>query len=198
MSASWAFYSFDHDRFEQLFGSGSESHCEALIAVLTDDGYFDFDDPDIAVSVAQRVIAEGYSYDGATEEEYDVLDCIPSAIFNSSDVLSQSIDAKPESPEGLHINVVEELLRRASGNVDLALLPLFNGGRRYGGATSEYCEYVIFTPAEVAGLLAEARQVVGIDAGWSHPDFPPVIGKELLGPLQKIANANRGLAAFYP
>jgi hypothetical protein len=46
--------------------------------------------------------------------------------------------------------------------------------------------------------LAEARQVVGLDAEWSHPDFPPEVDKELIGPVQKVADAGRGLAAFFP
>ena len=198
MSADWSFYSFDHARFEELFGGGSESVAEALVEVLTDETCFDFEDPEVAEAVARRVVAEGFSYDGADEEEQDVLDCIPDAVFKASDSLSRQVDVKPESPQGFHINVVEELLKRAEGKVDLKLLSLFNGGRRYGGAPSEYCEHIIFPPAEVAELLVEARQVVDLQAEWSHPDFPPVVDKELIGPLKKVAEAGRGLAAFYP
>jgi hypothetical protein len=198
MSASWTFYSFDATRFEQLFGSGIESHAEALATSLSNRDYFDFDDPDLAASVARRVVEEGFSYDDVTDEEQDVMDCIPSAIFHVPGLLSQTLDVQPESPEGFHINVVEELYKRAAGHCEPELLKLFDGGRRYGGAPTEYCEYIIFSPTEVRGLFSEARQVVDVDAEWSHPDFRAVVEKELLEPLHKIIGANRGLATFFP
>lgn len=198
MSSHWTFYSFDNGHFQQLFGGGSSAHADALADFLTQEDYFDFDDPDRAAAVARRVVAAGFSYQGADEEERDILDCIPSAVFNGSEVLGRFADAQRESPGGLHINVIQELRKRAGAKIDTPLLSLFNGGRRLGDAPAGYCEYIVFTPAEVTALLAEVRRLVDLDAPWSHPDFPSAVERELLGPLQDVAQANRGLAAFYP
>jgi hypothetical protein len=198
MSASWNFYSFDSTHFEHLLGSGSESHADTLATSLANEDFFDFDDPDISESVARRVIMKGFFYDSATDEEQDVLDCIPRVIFNVSGLLSETLDARPESSEGFHINVVEEMHKRAARHCELRLLKLFDGGRRYGVTPTEHCDYIIFSPTEVSELLSEAQQVVDVEAGWSHPDFRPMVEKELIEPLQKTVDANRGLAAFFP
>lgn len=198
MSSHWTFYSFDDRRFQQLFGGGSSANADALADFLTQEDYFDFDDPDRAAAVARRVVAEGFSYKGADDEQRDILDCIPSAVFNGSETLGRFVNAQPESPQGLHINVVQELRKRAGTEIDTPLLSLFNGGRRLGDAPAEYCEYIVFTPAEVTALLAEVRRIVELDTPWSHPDFPAEVENELLGPLESAAQADRGLAAFYP
>lgn len=198
MSAEWSFYSFRYERFEKLFGGGSESEEQALVDIITDEAYYDFDDPEMAEEVARRAIREGLSYQGADEESRDVLDCIPSAVLKDSDTLVEYVNAGGESPQGLHINVVSELLDRAEGRLELRLLRLFSGGRRYGETDSDYCEYVIFTPSEVKDLLGEAGEVVALDVQWSHPDFPTEVENELLQPLRKVSAQGRGLAAFYP
>lgn len=198
MSAEWHLYSFNNRRFERLFGYGTSEEEEALVAILTDKSNYDFDDPNVVRKVARRAIHEEFSYDGANAAEREVLDCIPSAVFKDSDRLTEYVDSSPESPEGLHVNVVGELLSRGKERLDLRLLPLFCEGRRYGQPRPGDCEYILFSPSEVRGLLEEVRRVVELDGRWSDPGFPGVIEKELVGPLQKVSQEGRGLAAFCP
>ena len=198
MSAQWHLYSFNSRRFEKLCGYGSDEEEAALVEILTDESNYDFDDPEVVREVVHRVIREEFSYDGAGREERDVLDCIPSAVFKDSERLAEHVDASPESPEGLHLNVVGELLNRGKQRLELKLLPLFCEGRRYGQPRPGDCEYIIFSPSEVRGLLEEIRRVIELDTRWSDPGFPVEIEKELVGPLQKLSQEGRGLAAFCP
>jgi hypothetical protein len=191
MSAGWAFYSFDHGRFEELFVKGDDAIVQPLVEYLTDEEYFGLDE-----EIAQRVAANGFRYDRATPEEQDVLDCFPIAIFDGSEALGRAVDIRAGSPEGLVLNVVGALLDRAEGRLETRLLPVLDSGRRYGCAASEFCDYVIFSPSEVAELLAEVRAVVNLDAQWPDPELPAIVEEELVGPLQTAADAGRGLAAL--
>jgi hypothetical protein len=196
MNASWNLYSFDQQKLTELFGHAPGPIADALVEILTDEDYFDFDDKEVAEAVARRVTSEGYSYCNSNEDERDVLDCLPIAMLKGSGPVARFLEAAPESPNGIHVNVAGELLKRAKG-LDLNLLPLFDKGRRFGEASCEYCEYILFSPDEVGQLLAEVGQVIALDRRWSHADFPPVVEKEVLAPLRKIAQAGRGVAAFF-
>jgi hypothetical protein len=199
LSCEWFFYSFAMDKFRRLFGHGTGKQEQALVDVVTNRDWYDFEDPELAERVARRAVREGLSYARVSKEEAGVLDCLLEAAIKGPGRLSKDLAAEPESPEGLHINVVEELLRRARrGKLRLKLLPIFGDGRRYGETKLSHCSYAAFPPGEVSALLAEVRRVVGLAVPWRHPDFPGEVEKELLGPLGQVAKKRRALAGFAP
>lgn len=196
MSASWNLYSFDQGKLDLLFGSAPEAVADALAEILIDEGEFDFDDPEVAETVARRVTSEGL-FEAADEDEQDVLNCLRFALFVGAGPVAEFLGAAPESPNGIHVNVTGELLKRADG-LDLPLLALFGTGRRLEKSPCEFCEYIVFSPEEIRDLLAEVKQVIALEREWSHPDFLPEVEKEVLTPLANIAEAGRGAAALYP
>lgn len=196
MSSNWYLYSFDQNRWDSLFGGGNPEHAEALVAELTDEQNFDFEDPDAAAAVARKLVREGFTAGGFDEEEMEIVECIPSAIFRGTSELRSLVNGEPESPEGTTWQMLKELMKRAEGHVEPKMIRLLTNGRSLADSEYDNGEYVILSPNEVQSLHEELQQIVSLDVEWSDEEFPPYIQRELLEPIQSTATAGRALAVM--
>lgn len=196
MSIVWTFHSFSMEAFCLLFGRGTPAQERTLVGVVTDPGWFAFADPDLAERVARRAVRMGLCYRGASATEVEILDGLSAAAL-LTDSLGPDLETRPESPNGLGAEAVDELLRRARGGLGPGLVAaLAAGGRRYGEPEPSACAYCVFSPVEVVDLLAELRAAIASAVPWHSRRHREAIADDLLRPLEAAEQAGRGLAGF--
>src|SRR6185369_441911 len=106
--------------------------------------------------------------------------------------LWEQLEMESESPDGLHPSVVEEIFPFADAETN-TLLPILEGGRRYGEAKVTDCDYCFLSVAECERLLSGLRRVLSQDRHWTDDWVPDVIDECLAGPLQAAVSKKRPL-----
>lgn len=178
MSYQWWFYSFEPDALARLLGGGHEPELDAFVD-LVGTGSDEFGSPSDPV-VARALLESGFSYEGFDARSARTADDIVIAAFSEVGFW-HVLTMEPESPDGLHPAVIDELLARANGG---AMLPLLRTGRRCGEETPSACEYVVLAPEEVTILLKEVRRAMAAPVPWSAPHAPQDVVECLIGPLE--------------
>ena len=195
MSYLWSFQSFDPAKSQHIFGGGDPCARDAVVRALTWDEDA-FDDVDAVVFVAEWIVSHGITYAGLAGSMRELLDDLIPVIF-SPEGLAQELDVRPESPDGVHPSVFEEIIARASGHPSLRMLPLFRRGRRHGETeTTSRCEYVILTPDELSTLCEELEAVLGQTVAWSADGLPELIRECLLDVAAAISSRDRAAVAL--
>jgi hypothetical protein len=112
MSTRWSFYSFDRPRWDAIFGGGLEGAEDQVIQAVIWDRSVRRDEQ-VLIRLAQTIVSSGISYRGLSAEEADDLDAIIVGFFcpeGRQDLLGYD----NESPDGLSMAVVDELVDRAA------------------------------------------------------------------------------------
>jgi hypothetical protein len=109
--------------------------------------------------------------------------------------LEECLGFEYESPDGLHLSVVKELIARGKGE-ELPFLSLLTTGRRLNGrgVPDVDSRYLVLTPDEVSQLRAETQHLLEGPARWSAPSVPLVTRNCLLDVLTSVVAKNRCLA----
>lgn len=196
MSIAWSFYSFDWSRWQSIFGGGGEDAERCVVESVTwDEGIYK--DVDAAVRIARQIVASGLSYEGLSPPEAKTLDKIVAGFF-CPEGLEECLGFEYESPDGLSLNIVNELIaRRASA--EFPFLSLLTTGRRLngGGIPDVYSRYLILTQEEVSQLRAETEHLLHDPAPWSSPVVLQIACACLLDVLTSAAAKNKCLAGRY-
>ena len=191
MSYLWHFQTFSLPKLQSYLGSDDQSKQDALLnAVLWDDLGEEGDELEKA---ARRIATQGLDYTGLDADEAEMTDEIVK-MLPTPEGLEQEIELEYESDDGLHPNVVDELVKRAGASAGLSILPLLQSGRRYGQAQPANCEYCIFDLDELATLQGEVEQAMAQPGDWSASYVPEVIKECLLTPVH--AARSKGKALF--
>jgi hypothetical protein len=193
LSIMWSFYSFDWSRWQSIFGSGTEDAKRCVVESVTwDEG--GYEDPDAVVRIARQIVTRGFSYEGLSPAEANMLDKAVMGFF-CSEGLEECLGFAYESPDGLHLSVVKELIARGNGD-ELPFLSLLTTGRRLNGRSVPEVDsrYLILTPDEVSQLRAETQHLLEGPARWSAPSVPLVTRNCLLDVLTSVIAKNRCLA----
>lgn len=192
----WWFYSFSPERFRRVFG-GNEPGMAELVADAATYEEGSWDDPAVPRRLAAVIVQSGIDYAGLSRSEASVLDEMMQRIF-APEGPGKELEVIPESPDGLHPNIVQELLAIARGRVAIRLLPILVGGRRYGQLDpNPECRYCILSTDEITQLLAEVQQILAL-ADRCTKDYVPKVARECLGDvLQSAATKNRPLIGLF-
>ncbi len=191
MSYNWAFYSMPYQTFNKVVGGGDPDIETRAIEAVTWEKLYKGDDEQIVCRLARSVIRNGIDYALLHEKEALMLDEVVRALF-SSEGLAEDLELDPESPDGLHPSIVEELLS-AAGNHELRLLPILTAGRRFRTTAPSSCEYCILSTEEVSDLLSEVEQIITQAPKWSADYVPDVINECLCEPLASAKEKGRAL-----
>jgi hypothetical protein len=201
MSYAWSFHSFSIPKFQHYFGHASLQEVEEMVAAATweEREYGDEENPtdlEPIERIVRRVATGGISYAGLSSDDARTLDeCI--AVLFSPEGLEEQLEIGPESPDGVHPTIIEELLRRAEGRVELRYLPMLRHGWRYGGNDlAVRCEYVLLHPEHLQPLADEISSVVALPLPWSEGHVPEVVDECLVQVLQAVIPTKKGLAGF--
>ena len=196
MSIAWSFYSFEWSRWQSIFGSGSKDAERCVIESVTwDEGAYE--DLDAAERIARQIVAHGLSYEGLSPVEAKTLDKIVTGFFCPEE-LEECLGFEYESPDGLHLNIVKELIERSRG-VNPPFLNLLTTGRRLndGGVPDARNRYLILTPAEVLQLQAETQHLLDLPTSWSSASVSETVRNCLLNVSSSVAADHRYLAGRY-
>ena len=196
MSIMWSFCSFDWSRWQSIFGGDTEEAKRSVVESVTwDDGVYA--DPDAAVRIAQKLVTSGFSYEGLSPPEEKMLDKIVNGFF-CPEVLEECLGFEYESPDGLHISVVKELIARGKAE-ELPFLSLLTTGRRLHGrgVPDVSSRYLILSETETSQLRRETQRVLESPAPWSHPAVQLTARTCLLDVLISVVEKNRCLAGRY-
>ena len=161
-------------------------------SVTWDEGAYT--DLDAAERIARQIVANGLSYKGLSPAEAKTLDKIVTGFF-CPEGLEECLGFEYESPDGLHLNVVKELIER-SRDVNLPFLNLLTTGRRLndGGVPDARNRYLILTPAEVLQLRAETQHLLDVPTSWSSTSVSETVRSCFLNVLSSVASKHRSLA----
>jgi hypothetical protein len=194
MSRQWQFCSFSLGRFQQVFGKATEQEELALLKVLEYEMGVEPDD-DIG-QMAKRLAHEGINYQAMSPREAEVVDQIIAIAF-SQDGLWNELELEQEMPDGLpHACVMDLLKRAAAAKMELKLLPMLKGGRRYQATIPSECHYVMFDRTEVPKLAQEARAVLDLPGTWSSLDAPNQVMDGLIMVCEFAGRKHRPLAGI--
>ena len=188
MSWLWHFYSYSQPAFDAYLGGGRAGAVEEVVDAVAWDGWA-WADPVVIRRLAERVAHRGISYAGLTRHEAECLDELIPALF-APEGLAAQWDVVPESPDGLHPSVVQEMMRRAAG---AALLPILLSGRRYGAVEPCACGYCLLSSSEAEQMAAEAERTLASTRAWSGAWVPGVVRDCLLDPLRSAFAKGRTL-----
>ena len=169
-----------------------------MVAAATWQERADGDDVDLRPieEVVRCVATGGLSYSGLTAEQAAMLDQRLMVLF-SPEGLEAQLEIEPESPDGVHPSIIEELLQRAQGRVELSYLPVLLHGWRHGvGDLTAKCEYVLLYPEHLPPLAAEIDAVVKLALPWSESYVPEVVDKCLVQVVRNVIPKQKGLAGF--
>lgn len=186
MSRLWHFFSYSQPAFDAYLGGGGAGTVEEVIAAVLWDEEAWADAAD-ARRLAERSAHDGISYANLSSREASCLDQLLQALF-APEGLAEKWEVVPESPDGLHPSIVQELLPRAVG---ATLMPVLLVGRRYGAAESSACGYCFLSPTECERLAAEAEQALASTNAWSGAWLPGVVVDCLIGPLRSASSKGR-------
>jgi len=195
MSYLWSFYSFPESEFGRVFGSGDAAVEKSAIEAATWEEA-GFTDPGAAGELAARIVRQGISYDGLTTQEASLLDDLILILF-SPEGLWEQLSIEPESPDGLHPEIVEEVAQHVSPEQAQNLLPYLIDGRRFkngGKPTGEV--YCVLSPPEVSSLVGTVMAAVERADQWSEPYVPEVIQECLIDVLDQTAEKKRWCIGF--
>ena len=188
MSRQWSFYSYSSERFADYFdGSVPDAARQVVDAATSDDGAWR--DPAAPARVAAWITAGGIRYEGLSSADATVLDQLLPMLF-APEGLAEQWEVAPESPDGLHPSVVQELLLRAGVAV---LLPVLVCGRRFEATEPSSCEYCFLTPAECERLAGEAERALASIGPCSTARLPDIVHECLIGPLMSAATKGQSL-----
>jgi hypothetical protein len=194
MSRQWQFCSFSLSRFQQLFGKATEQEEVALLKVLEYE--MGVDPEDEIGQLAKRLLHQGINYPALPPREAEVVDQIIGIAF-SQEGLWNELELEQEMPDGLpHACVLDLLKRAAAAKMELHLLPLLKGGRRYQATTPSECHYIMFERSEVPKLAQEARAVLELPGTWSSLDAPNQIMDGLIMVCEFVGRKHRPLAGI--
>jgi len=201
MSYAWSFQSFSFDKFQHYFGHARAAEVEEMVTAATWEAREEGDDEagtdlEAMEVVVRRVATSGLSYAGLSGDEARILDdCI--AVLFSPEGFEEQLEIEHESPDGVHPTIIEELLRRAEGRVELRYLPVLRHGWRYGAGDLEaHCEYALLQPEHLQPLADEIATVVALPSPWSGSHVPEVVDECLAQVLKTVVPKKKGLAAF--
>ncbi|HMP01118.1 MAG TPA: hypothetical protein PKD86_02065 [Gemmatales bacterium] len=194
MSRHWQFFSFSIGRFQQVFGKATDQEETALLKILEFEMGAEPDDE--IGQLARKLMRQGINYQGMPPREAEVVDQILAVAF-SQEGLWNELELEQEMPDGLPHQAVLDLLKRASAaKLDMQLLPLLKGGRRWQATGPTECHYVLFERAEVPKLSQEARAAVETPGTWSSLDAPNQIMDGLIMVCEFTARKHRPLAGI--
>ena len=195
MSYLWSFYSFSPERFNQVFGGASPTHEESLVQSVTWDGSGLADAP-LAEQLARSVVRDGISYENLSNDEAQTLDGIIHLSF-TQEGLGGVLEVEPESSDGLHPSVVEEMLEKGGESLQLKLLPILLQGQRFEhrGETAR-CEYCILEGETIQQLLDESKAVMEATTAWSEEYMPEVIDECLIAVLEGVIKKKKALVGL--
>lgn len=182
MSYMWNFYSFSSLKFDAIAGSGDAGHEELIVDAVTWD---DWGDMEAIERLAKAFVRSGPSYDTLSKDDASIMDGLIAMLF-SPEGLEEELEIEPESPDGLHPSVVDEMIRRAEGQIELQLFPILNGGRRLGSDGPVHCEYFLLSCDEVGVLRSEVEQILALPGSWSESNVPDLINECLLDVLKEV------------
>ncbi len=189
---------------------GVEGAEQALVESVTwDDGAFE--DGEMAVRIARQIAKNGFSYSGLSKSEATMLDEITMSFF-CPEGLETILEFVYESPDGVHVSQVEELIARCRGGKtslfsrlfskaetapQLKILPLFLTGRRLNGnGLPELAnQYIVLNPDEVSVLHEEVTQAIATPAKWLGPGNEDAARKYLRDVLTQVKAKKAWLAA---
>ena len=175
MSFLWHFSSYDDSKLQSL---DAPTVCDAL---LWDEGAFD--DATAVERLATHIATNGISYDSLSDADRDLLDELVPLIF-SPEGLESTLDCEPESDDGIHPFVIQEMLKH-SGSAEI--LPWLIHGRRHDCSTPDVsCNYVLLNSSQVSQLLAECTSILNGNPSWSESYVPDVIRDCLTATLESI------------
>jgi hypothetical protein len=201
MSYAWTFHSFSLEKFQRYFGQASPQEVEEMVAAATWQELGSGNDEDAAdlepiEETVRRIATHGISYEGLSSDDARTLDeCI--AVLFSPEGLEEQLEISHESPDGVHPTIVEELLRRAEGRLELRYLPVLRQGWRYGsGDLAANCQYVLLHPEHLQPLADEIAEVIALPLPWSENSLPGIVEECLSQVLQTVIAKNKGLAGF--
>jgi hypothetical protein len=201
MSYAWSFHSFSIQKFQHYFGHASPQEVEEMVAAATWEEREYGENEDAAdlepiERAVRRVATGGISYAGLSTDDARTLDeCI--AVLFSPEGLEQQLEIGHESSDGVHPTIIEELLRRAEGHVELRYLPGLRHGWRYGATDlAVSCEYVLLHPEHLQPLADEVASVVALPLPWSEGYVPEIVDECLVQVLQAVIPQKKGLAGF--
>lgn len=191
MSTTWSFVSFNLSRFQQVFGKATDQIEAGLLKVLE----FELGtDPDDEISqMAKRIAHNGISYDGLNPREMENLDQILGVAFGQEGLWTE-LELESQSPEPLPVTLINELLRRAEGQVQLEVLPVLKKGRRYRQPIGPECRYCILDRLEVGKLAEEVRAIMALPGDWATPNSAMLINDGLLMPCEYVNRKQRPMA----
>jgi len=197
MSYAWSFQSFSVEKFKHYFGHATPEEVEAMVAAATWQEKADGDTVDLRPieEVVRRVATSGLTYAGLTPEQAKILDQRLMVLFSPEGI--EDLEIEPESPDGVHPNIIQELIQRAQGRVELRCLPVLVHGWRHGeDSLAAKCEYVILYPEILPMLAAEIEAVVKLPLPWSEDYVPEVVDECLLQVIRTVIPKKKGLAGF--
>ena len=186
----WWFYTFDITKFENLVGSKNETIAQTVIEAATWE-----DENEELSRAASNLVMNGFDADNCSEDNLKTYDELFQILF-SPEGLSDELDIKPISPDGVHPSLIVEMLEHAKDTSMTQMLINLKSGRRYKQVFTSDCEYCILTTNEVAALHNEVEKIINHGHNWSEQSYPSVLKECLLDVLTTAQNNGNAVIAL--
>ncbi len=217
MSMRWSFQSIGWSQWNALLEGESSGEDVMSSATWDADSY---ENPDLRKRLATSIAKIGISYDSLGPSEATELDSVIQGFF-CPEGMESYLSIEYESPDGLHRNVVRDLVsptRRdagtqslikrlfaktpqnlKSGSEVLKLLPLLLSGRRISSTAppDEDYLYVVFSPEELPLLCDEAERCLAAGRPWPEKWFESVVIECLINVIKTTQAKGKGLACVH-
>lgn len=192
MSYLWHFYSYSKPALDAVVGSKDAEIEQTVVEAVTWDDWDEGNTADME-RLGRRLIESTAPYEGLPEADAKTLDEVIKMLF-SPEGLEEQLEIEPESPDGVHESVIEELISRGGPAIKPALLPILQKrGRRYGQSTPTLCEYCLLDTTEVCMLQQEVTELRSSSMPWSDPAIAAVVDECLLAPLESAKAKGKSL-----
>ncbi len=166
MSNGWHMYSFNQERFNELFLSRSLDHLDKFKELLEDEE----EEANELLALAQQVLEKGLSYSNLNESLAKLLDYL--IILSLSEYpTDEFLKAEYLPIDTIGTNVIHAIYtaienHQSSFNLEeVDLIKAFCLGRRYKHKDiNTDCQYIFLSPAEVSGLVNSIKKLLELNS----------------------------------
>lgn len=195
MSNGWHMYSFNQERFNELFLSRSLNHLDKFKELLEDEE----DEAKELLALAQQVVEKGLSYRGLNESLSEQLDYLIILSFSEFPT-DEFIKAEYLPFDFINTDILHAIYTSIENNEssfkleELDLIKAFCLGRRYNhNEINPDCEYIITSPQEVSMLVEVMKKL--LDLGSIEKS--ELISSLILEPLEDCRDQGTPMFIYY-
>lgn len=198
MSSGWHMCSFNQERFNELFLSGSSKNMdrfEELLSVVEDDE----EEVEVLLRLAKQITEKGLSYDGLNNILAEQLDYLIILSFTEYPT-DKFLNTEQLTDDFISSEVFHTLYNNFKKHhfhfllKELNLIEAFCIGRRYNhNDISSNCEYFIASPLEISLLINSIQKLLALN----NIKESKLIIDFLLEPLKDCLDQGTPLFMYY-